>query len=209
MLQNAEKHGDNPDFQKDMLATVRNSVGRMKQLLTQFQAEQPDQTVAHRRELADILSSVAANWKKQKADIQFSFQSPPIDVLFDSERLESVLNHLLQNAIEAAGINGKVSFRYVMDESLTVLEIEDDGPGMDAAYIQDQLFRPLDTIKSDGYGLGAYQTRELVRQLGGRLEVESKIGQGTIMRVILPITNLQETPLTTNHATPIRIIPGA
>lgn len=209
MLQNAEKHGDNPDFQKDMLATVGNSVGRLKQLLTQFQAEQPDQAVAHRRELADILSSVAANWKQQKSDIEFSFQGPPNDALFDGDRLESVLNHLLQNAIEAAGINGKVSFRYVMDESLTVLEIEDDGPGMDAAYIQDQLFRPLDTVKPGGYGLGAYQTRELVRQLGGRLEVESKIGQGTIMRVILPNTNLQETARATDHATPIRIIPGA
>jgi putative PEP-CTERM system histidine kinase len=209
MLQNAEKHGDNPDFQKDMLATVGNSIGRMKQLLTQFQAEQPGQTFAHHKKLGDILSSVAANWKKQKADIQFSFQSPPIDVLFDSERLESVLNHLLQNAIEAAGINGKVSFRHLMDEGVNILEIEDNGPGMDAAYIQDQLFRPLDTVKPDGYGLGAYQTRELVRQLGGRLDVESKVGQGTIMRVILPITNLQETPLTTNHATPIRIIPGA
>ncbi|MFT6582385.1 MAG: signal transduction histidine kinase [Alphaproteobacteria bacterium] len=96
------------------------------------------------------------------------------------------MNHLLQNAIEAISVNGKLAFRQKIDKTSIILEIEDDGPGMEAEYIQEHLFRPLDTVKSGGYGLGAYQTRELVRQLGGRLDVDSIVGRETIMRVILP-----------------------
>jgi putative PEP-CTERM system histidine kinase len=194
MLQNAEKHGDNPEFQKDMLATVGNSVDRMKQLLAQFKAEQTSETSEQKAELKDVLLDVAANWKQQKSDIQISFSDPPLTINVDKDRVDSVLNHLLQNAIEAAGINGKVCFRQKVDGDSIILEIEDNGPGMDAAYIQDQLFRPLDSAKSDGFGLGAYQTRELVRQLGGRLDVDSKIGRGTIMRVILPRKEDQALP---------------
>ncbi|MBL4720872.1 MAG: PEP-CTERM system histidine kinase PrsK, partial [Alphaproteobacteria bacterium] len=185
LLQNAKKHGDNPEFQKDMLATVGNSVTQLNQLLTRFKADGGEGD-EDKRKIADILASIARTWTQQKPDLEVSFQGAPPDFYVNEEKLESILNHLLQNAIEAIDINGKVSFRQTMDDNALMLEIEDNGPGMSADYIQDHLFRPLDTQKSDGYGLGAYQTRELVRQLGGRLEVESTVGEGTIMRILLP-----------------------
>jgi signal transduction histidine kinase len=57
---------------------------------------------------------------------------------------------------------------------------------MDPAFIRDELFSPFRTTKGEGYGIGAFESREFARQAGGRLEVESAPGQGTAMRLVLP-----------------------
>ena len=58
---------------------------------------------------------------------------------------------------------------------------------MDAAFIREELFKPFRSTKSGGYGIGAFQTRELVRAAGGDLEVISEKGVGTTMRILLPL----------------------
>ena len=68
-----------------------------------------------------------------------------------------------------------------------LLEVTDQGLGMDPAFIRDQLFLPFRSTKSGGYGIGAFQTRELIRMAGGDLEVISEKGFGTTMRIILPL----------------------
>lgn len=198
MMKNAEKYGDNPEFQKDMLNTVANSVARMKTLLEQFKVEHAIDETGDQQNLGAVLSQIAHKWQKQKSDLVFTPDPSGCNVPIDRERMESVLNHLLQNAIEAAGPDGKVSVRNQNSAGECRIEVEDNGPGMDEAFIRERLFRPLETKKSSGYGLGAFQTRELVREMNGRLEVESKVGQGTIMRVVLQSsTNSDEQTLKT------------
>jgi len=68
-----------------------------------------------------------------------------------------------------------------------VLRAVDDGPGMSAEFIRDTLFRPFGTTKKSGYGIGAYQARELIRRMGGRLEVASTVGAGTQFSIFLPL----------------------
>jgi signal transduction histidine kinase len=58
---------------------------------------------------------------------------------------------------------------------------------MDPAFIRDELFLPFRSTKSGGYGIGAFQTRELIRAAGGDLEVISEKGAGTTMRIVLPL----------------------
>ncbi len=58
---------------------------------------------------------------------------------------------------------------------------------MDPAFIRDELFRPFRSTKSGGYGIGAFQTRELIRAAGGDVEVISEKGAGTTMRILLPL----------------------
>ena len=67
------------------------------------------------------------------------------------------------------------------------IEVADTGPGMDEAFIRNELFRPFRSTKSTGLGIGAYQTRELLRMSGGDLEVISRRGAGTTMRITLPV----------------------
>lgn len=188
MLQNAQRFGDNPEFQKDMLATVSNSVARMKELLERFKGAQEED----RRDASDLVSlnvvvrQVAQAWRKQKEDLQVEIDDT-VAVPVQRENMVSILDHLLQNAIEAAGVDGVVSLRQETQGNEILIEIEDDGPGMDEEYIESHLFRPLESEKASGYGLGAYQTRQLVRDMGGRLEVNSEVGRGTTMRVVLPV----------------------
>jgi signal transduction histidine kinase len=66
------------------------------------------------------------------------------------------------------------------------IEVADDGAGMDRAFLRDELFRPFRTTREGGYGLGAFQAREILRELGGALEVESAPGAGTVVRLVLP-----------------------
>ena len=72
MMQNARNFGDNPEFQKDMLATVENSVSRMKGLLERFKSAQAED----RREAFDlvplsvVVNQVVENWRKQKDDMK-------------------------------------------------------------------------------------------------------------------------------------------
>ena len=104
---------------------------------------------------------------------------------FSPSDLGAVLDHLLQNAVDAAGPDGHIALAVAAEDERVVLIVSDDGPGMSEEFIREQLFRPLVSGKADGYGLGAFQCRELVRAMGGRLEVVSTVGAGTSFKIHL------------------------
>ncbi len=202
MLQNAEKFGNDPEFQKDMLLTVKNSVARMKELLAQFKAVNADEasgaeTAPERGPavasvdagalltVGEVVDRIARDWRKQKPDLNVAVDRTATRRV-DGEKLSSALNHLLQNAIEAAGQNGRVALSLRRAGADQVVEVADDGQGMDPEFVRDKLFRPLETAKDAGYGLGAFQTRQIITEMGGRLEVVTSPGQGTKMQIVLP-----------------------
>jgi C4-dicarboxylate-specific signal transduction histidine kinase len=63
---------------------------------------------------------------------------------------------------------------------------------MEPGFVTDGLFSPFRTTKGEGYGIGAYESREFARQAGGQLDVESHPGNGTLMRMVLPAAIAQE-----------------
>ncbi len=93
---------------------------------------------------------------------------------------------MIQNAIEASPADGQVWVRLRDDNDHAIIEVEDEGPGMDARFVREELFRPFKTTKGGGFGIGVYESREFARAMGGRLDVFSEPGQGTLMRVSLP-----------------------
>ena len=106
----------------------------------------------------------------------------------DRDRLGAVIEHLVQNAQEATPPEGHVTVRVTGDSDWALVEVEDDGCGMDAAFITERLFKPFDTTKGNaGMGVGVYESREFVQALGGQISVESAPGRGTLFRVKLPI----------------------
>jgi signal transduction histidine kinase len=70
---------------------------------------------------------------------------------------------------------------------MAVLEVEDNGPGMDPEFVREKLFKPFKTTKGEGYGIGVYESNEFARAAGGRLDVFSQPGRGTIMKMSLPL----------------------
>ncbi len=106
----------------------------------------------------------------------------------DRDRFTMVAAHLIRNAQEATGDQGRVELRVIRSAGQVVISIRDDGCGMDQEFIRTRLFRPFDSTKgSKGMGIGAYQARSLVVDSGGTLDVESEPGKGTCITIRLPL----------------------
>jgi putative PEP-CTERM system histidine kinase len=189
LLRNAERHKDNPEFQRDLLATLSNSVEKMKRLLEQLRPQGRPPAQSEREKLLD-LAAVAAEVEERwvAAGVQFRRAERParLAVRADAERLHAAIDHLVQNAIDAGGPGGSVSLSVFSRGQEGCIVIADDGPGMDERFVQEELFRPFRSTKVSGYGVGAYQARELIRSMGGSLDVRSAPGRGTEVIVSLP-----------------------
>lgn len=184
LLRNAEKHGDNPEFQTDMLATIQNTVDRMTSLMERLKAgQQADKVEARKSDLEKTVHAAYHNWQKQVDGLDLKVEPLQAAKQVEEETLVTVLDHLLANAVEAAGENGKVELGLKNTQDGPRLYVKDNGPGMTDDFIRENLFRPLISSKSGGFGIGAYQVQQLVREMGGHLEVQSKPGEGTTMSI--------------------------
>jgi signal transduction histidine kinase len=108
-------------------------------------------------------------------------------VVAHRERLERVIGHVIQNAIEATPTDGHVVVQLLQYNDSAVIAIADTGCGMSEQFMRYRLFRPFESTKTTGMGIGTYEARQYVRELGGRIEVESRKPQGTIFRIVLPL----------------------
>jgi signal transduction histidine kinase len=108
-------------------------------------------------------------------------------VVAHPDRLERVIGHLVQNAIEATGADGTVRVAARVLDDAVVVDVTDTGGGMSASFLQNRLFKPFTSTKEHGMGIGAFESREYVREIGGRLEVTSVEGRGTTFTLHLPI----------------------
>ena len=191
IVSNAKRYLDDPEFQRDMLRTVEDSVARMNNLLSQLKAD----AVPRAPPLVDpdaIVGAVVGELAGGPVVVETRNDAGNCAVAVDPDRLKSALTHLVQNAIEASRPSDRVIISSRRLGPQLLIDITDRGPGMDHAFIRDELFLPFRSTKSGGYGIGAFQTRELIRMAAGDLEVISEKGFGTTMRVILPLVPERE-----------------
>lgn len=187
VVSNAEKHKRNPEFIDDAIGTISNAVERMTRLIEQLR-DQPrgarSQQVRFDRLVRDAVKRGSLRAPVPTLTMPGEGE---VNVRADPDRLSAVLDHILRNAQEAAA-GGQVGVQLGLSRDEATLVVEDDGPGMDAEFVRERLFRPFDSTKgSKGMGIGAYQTREYVQSLGGRVEVQSSPGRGTAFSIILPL----------------------
>ena len=185
LLSNAEKHKNNPEFQKDMLETLDLSVQKMKLILHKLgrgSSEEIKQSIQVFKLLQHTVEIKAAFEPKP----QLVIANTDALVLANWDRLERVIGHLIQNAIEATPKEGKVIIRIDLQDNSVIIEIKDTGQGMSEEFIRDRLYKPFESTKSAGMGIGVFESREYIAELGGQLEVESSTAAGTTFRVILP-----------------------
>lgn len=184
LLPNAEKHKNNPAFQKDMLDTVDYSVKKMRLLLHKLNRESSIEKplpLSIDRLLQQAVALKSAAVPKPTLEIVDS----GLMVLAIWDRLERVIGHIIQNAIEATSKDGQVLIRLFRQDEFIVVECKDNGQGMSEDFIQEKLFKPFESTKSAGMGIGAFESREYIHELGGRLEVASRQSSGTIFRIML------------------------
>ena len=192
MLSNAEKHKHNPEFQEDMLSTVDNSVEKMNRLLAQLRRGSSGEVDDTEVDLARVLEEVVKEKATLKPTPVLKSIKPGLTVTADRERLLRVVGHVVQNASEATRYDGKVEIRLVLSDGCAMIEIEDNGKGMDEQFIRERLFRPFDSTKGSGMGIGAHECQEYIRELGGHIEVKSELSKGTLFRIALPLSTKNE-----------------
>jgi putative PEP-CTERM system histidine kinase len=191
IVSNAAKHIGDPEFQRDMLRTVEDSVARMNNLLSQLKANAAPRP-ARLLNPNLVVSAVAAEFADAPVAVETRNELGPLAVIIDPERLRSALTHLVQNAVDVSCPGDRVIISSHRCETRLSIDVTDNGPGMDDAFVRDELFQPFRSTKLGGYGIGAFQTRELIRMAGGDLEVISEKGFGTTMRIILPLVSERE-----------------
>jgi len=102
------------------------------------------------------------------------------------DRLDHVIGHVIQNALDATAERGSVSVRLGRDGNFAVLDVTDTGIGMSAEFVRERLFKPFETTKAEGMGIGVYESSQYVAGLGGRMLIDSAPGTGTRVRLLLP-----------------------
>ncbi|NNJ93562.1 MAG: PEP-CTERM system histidine kinase PrsK, partial [Halobacteria archaeon] len=113
-----------------------------------------------------------------------------IRIIAVRDRCGAVVGHLIRNAQDATPDNGRVIVRLFRREDRAIIEVQDNGSGMDEAFIRERLFRPFDSTKGkDGMGIGAYEVRDYIHKLGGDLEVISRVDEGSTFRIRLPVSD--------------------
>jgi putative PEP-CTERM system histidine kinase len=187
LLSNAHKHKHKPEFQDDMIGTIANSVEKMERLLFQlrgnYSLERPAPV-----DLGELLRGAVAARAAFKPVPQLQVEATGVmRVVAHDTRLDRVLGHLIQNAMDATPAEGCVNVKLYGQDGAAVIAISDNGCGMSEQFLTTRLFKPFESTKATGMGIGAYEARQYIREIGGKIEVESSEGVGTTVRVALPI----------------------
>jgi putative PEP-CTERM system histidine kinase len=186
MLRNAERHRDNPDFQSDMLATVQHVVERMNRLMLQLRTG--SEPIENRRHVD--LDAVVRRVSTMKADSRITIDvtsAGPVIVAAHEDRIEHVIGHLMQNACDASAPPVRIEVDLRCDQDVAVLRIQDNGTGMTDEFMRERLFKPFQTTKKAGMGIGVYESQQYVGSINGTISFKSIPGIGTCVELRLPL----------------------
>lgn len=187
VARNAERHAGNPEFQKDMVLTIRDSVGKMNDLLARLGQHNTARLETEAVDLSGLLGDVVRQKARLHKGIRLNCAASGIIVRGDAGRLEQVFTHLIQNAIDASAEGGPVEVQADCLNGHARVQVADSGCGMSEEFIRNDLFKPFRSTKQGGFGIGAYEAREIVKSYNGRLDVSSRVGKGTVFTVSLPL----------------------
>ena len=199
LTRNAERHADNPAFRADMIETLRSSTAKMNDLLarlSQHHRARPEEPrpIA----LGPVVDAIVAA-RRPLGRIEVSGRRDSLATA-DPARLGQAIGHLVQNAIDAGRPGDPVWVRLGRRGLEATIEVIDHGCGMSAEFVRVSLFRPFASTKPGGFGVGAFEARALIAAMGGRIEVESREGEGSRFTILLPLADAAEAPLPQDSA---------
>ncbi len=183
VVDNARDYIDDPEFQEDMLETLESTVGKMKGLIARLKnmEEKSELDLAP----ADLLET-AEEGVRLAGGNHITVSGDAVLAMMDAAEIQKVVLNLVLNAREACA--GKAPVMVAVGRGdMAFVRVSDDGCGMSEEFIRNRLFRPFETTKKKGFGIGLYQCRQVVEAHGGRIEVESREGEGTVFTVLLPL----------------------
>lgn len=191
VLENAQKFSSDPAFVSDALAAFSDSTNRMRALIARLRPGAPSGGQAG--VTCDALAllhelTAVSRWPEQcRVRLAVPPDTTVCQVRVEPGALTQVLTNLLVNAVESLPPDrGEIDVRIVRDLADWCIEVRDNGCGISAAYMRDDLFRPFRSTKDAGLGIGLYHCKVVIEGAGGRIHVSSTPNVGTTVQIILP-----------------------
>jgi putative PEP-CTERM system histidine kinase len=187
VTENAEEYMDEPEFQKDMILSVRSTIQKMEILMQKLKK------VPEKRELSlqdidlhALVAEIITETKEKKPDTKIHYRGHSSVCSVDMEELRGVVVNLLYNAVDATKGTGTILVETVSRERGALIRVEDDGCGMTDDFVRNHLFKPFRTTKKKGLGIGLYQCKHIIEAHGGKITVQSEPNKGTTFEIFLP-----------------------
>jgi putative PEP-CTERM system histidine kinase len=187
VTQNLPVHFDNQEFRGDALKTISQSVTKIKGMCNRLSLlSEKLEMHTQPRDLNEVVGAMLSSMDGYPGVSITQELEPLPPILIDEEQMQKVLLNLVINARDAIGDGGAITVTTRYREGWAELSVTDTGVGMTRDYIERLLFKPFQTTKKTGMGIGLFHCKTIVEAHGGRIEVESEEGKGTTVRVLLP-----------------------
>ena len=192
MLKNLPVHFDDPAFRADALRGIGNTARRIDEMISRLSAlRQRPESLRAATDLNQLVSE-ALDRVDGMPNVELTRELLPLPpIIADREQIQSVVTNLVLNARDALSAAGAIRVRTEARGDRVVLSVTDNGCGMSQAFMSESLFRPFQSTKKKGLGIGLFQIRAIVNAHGGRMQVDSEVGKGTTFVVSLPAGPVQ------------------
>lgn len=181
IVENAPKYIQHPDFQKAMLTSLDNTVTKMKRLIGRLKSIRESSLIdLQNTNLLELVQKTANTIAGGRVIVT----GREIMAHVDEAEMQKVVLNLIMNGIEASEAGNPVMVEVGFEER-PYIRVADDGCGMSAQFIRNELFKPFKTSKNQGLGIGVYQCRKIVEAHGGKIDVQSDVGHGSRFTVWL------------------------
>jgi putative PEP-CTERM system histidine kinase len=188
MLKNLPLHFDDPAFRQDALRGIGNTARRIDEMITRLSAlRQRSNSIRVKADLNQLVGE-SLDRVNGMANVEVIREFGRLPAIFaDCEQIQSVVTNLVLNARDALGSSGLIRVRTENRDGRVILSVADNGSGMSQAFVEGSLFRPFQSTKKRGLGIGLFQSRAIVQAHGGGIHVESAPGKGTTFLVSFPV----------------------
>jgi len=187
-MQNLPANYDNPAFRKDTLRVISDSVSKMDAMCSRLSLLTKKLDL-HRTEtdLNELVAATLANLNGcVKVSLAQDLHTVP-KLSLDPNQIQKVLVNLILNANDAVSHHGEIRVTTDQMDGWAILSVSDNGCGMSKEFIAQSLFKPFQTTKSQGLGIGLFHSKKIIEAHHGQIDVESDTGKGSTFRVMLPV----------------------
>ncbi|MFM9916833.1 MAG: XrtA/PEP-CTERM system histidine kinase PrsK [Rhizobacter sp.] len=186
MMKNAKRLHANPEFQQDMLDTVENSLEKMRQLMAQLREGTTPAGTTFGVDLGGVIRRIESGTNGRGRQLEVRCLGTVVSRGHE-ERIERVIGHVVHNALDATDPGGRVWLQLDTIGDRARVIVGDTGHGMTAEFIRDRLFKPFQSTKPTGMGIGAYESSQYIQELGGKISVVSEPERGTEVTLLIPL----------------------